>query len=488
MKTLYLTSGMRTLLSIFLFLSTSFQVLLGQNTHTYWLDSEADEYVKCAEPYAPDRIFSNVMIGNYSTSYPELFTQYKNKMFIFDYELNVLANQQLDQLDGYEIMIYGVLDKQNNEPVVWGRAMNIDGGDNQLVIIHFSSQLEIQSYAFYGDESTQEYFMSAFKDDNGDYVFAASNSLQSLEGNVILTKVNPAGEQIQYTLMDNMESYKTKIINAPGDYYYLLNVFNLYKLDTDFNIMDSYDYPDTLSVNPDIDIEIAEDNKLVVPGTYMSPPVPGSPTVIDMGYIEFTSDYQPVYEQTMGAYDTVDFGRFISVSGWDTLYLAGDKNLQNNPPDDSWVSIYRIRNQEIEQQWNIGGQGQYTPGSLESLENGGFIAGINDWDFYTYPGEQKQRDVLLYTENYGDTAVGVFPAAVPEEIIVYPQPADRQLFIKNTSPGLRFSLRDMQGKLCYRTKTDAQNRVHLPPLAPGIYYYRLEDRHTTVKSGKLLVH
>ena len=487
MRLLFETSKVKTLLFISLFIA-NFQALLGQNTYMYWLDSDADEYVKCAEPYEPDRIFANVMTGNYSTAYPDLFTQYKNKMLILDYDLNVLANNQLDKLDDYEIMIYGTLDKLDDELVVWGRAMKLDESDNQLVIIHLNSQLEVQSYSFYGDETVQEYFSSAFEDENGDYVFAATNSLQSLEGDIILTKINAAGEELSYTLMGDMQAYKTKIIDAPGDYYFLLNTFKLYRLDSDFNIVDTYDFPDTLSVSPSTDIELLQDDKLVAPGTYMSPPVPGSPTVIDMGYTVFTTAYEPVYEQTMGAYDTVDFGRFISVSGWDTLYLAGDKNLKDNPPDDAWASIYKIHNQEIEKHWNIGGQGQYTPGSLESLENGGFIAGINDWDFYNFPGTQKQRDVLLYTENYGDTAVGVFPAAMPEEIIVYPQPADRQLYIKNASPGLLFSLRDAQGRLCLRKKTDARSRVLLPPLPPGIYYFSLGNEDTKLRSGKLLIH
>ena len=79
-------------LSVFLLLINLFYItnLFSQDTYLYWESSEQDETIQCAFSYEPNRIFANVMVGEYSTNYEDLFLNYHNKLLKLDYKLEVL--------------------------------------------------------------------------------------------------------------------------------------------------------------------------------------------------------------------------------------------------------------------------------------------------------------------------------------------------------------------------------------------------------------
>jgi hypothetical protein len=481
----FLNSSIRQFVLLFSFLF-SFSMLFSQETYVLWQATEQDETIRCAVSYEPNRIFANIMVGEYSTNYEELFTNYTNKLLKLNYKLQILQSAEINKLGNYEIIIYGVLEKTGNEIVVWGRSLSISTQDNQLVIIHIDTQLNVLDYEFYGDESLQEYFYSGLQDNAGNYVFVGSTSLNGYDGQLVYLKVSPTGEQLAYGINQDIQVYRSKIIQANTGNYYLFNAFTLLEMDEDFSILETYPYQDTLTVVPAGDIEVVDNNHFACTGVFMAPPIPGSISAIDMGYIIFNEVYEPLVEETIGTIDTTDFGKSIAVSGEDTLYISAEKNFSNNPVDDSWISVYKIHNQDTPQVWNIGGDGQYTNGTLESLNHGGFVLGTQMWDFLNYPGEQKQRDVLLFTKNYGDTLVGMNPLNSNEDLSIFPQPAHDQLYIKQAYGKLSLSIYDAQGKLLLEKQIDNNTGIKIDQLPVGMYFYEFKKNQKSVKSGKLL--
>ena len=471
------------LFSIILFSSSQ---LTAQDAHILWQATDQDETIQCAVSYEPNRILANIMVGEYSTNYEELFTNYKNKLLKLNYKLQVLQSAEINKLGSNEIIIYGVLDKINDEIVLWGRSLSLTNQDNQLVIIHIDTQLNVLDYDFYGDESIQEYFISGLKDNDGNYAFVGSTSLGGLDGNLVFLKINPIGEQLLYEINSDIQSYNSKLIQANTNHYFLFNSFLLHELNTDFSILQSYPFQDTLSTIPSGDIEVFNDNHFVCAGSFMAPPIPGSPMIMDMGYITFNELYEPLVEEHIGTIDTTEFGFSVTVSGLDTLYFDAEKNHSNNPLDDSWISIYKIHDEDTPEIWNIGGEGQYDAGTLEALNHGGFILGTEMWDFVNYPGDQKQRDVLLFTENYGDTLVGTIPNRINDEISIFPQPATDIININQSYPKLLLTIFDANGIIVLKKQIIHNTSIEIKNLPSGMYYYQFQKDNTTIKTGKLL--
>ena len=458
-----------------------------QDTFIHWIASDQDEYVKFTTPYEPDRILVNLMKGDYSTNYEELFTNYVNQLIKIDYDFEILETAEINKLGTNEIIIYGVLEKLTESIVLWGRAMDLSTQDNQLVIIYLDMNLNVLDYNIYGEESQNEYFTSGMKDANGDYVFAGSTALGTAQGDIVFLKVNAMGEQTHYSINTDLQSYYTSFLSCEENTYYFSNAFNLYQTDTDFNVQQSYFLSDTLSNSPSGNMKRYADNKIVAAGTYLAPPIPGSPWVIDLGYILFDENYGAIAEHTMGSLDTTDFGSSVAVSGWDTLYFDGNKNLSNNPIQNSWVSIYKTHNADLLSEWHIGGDGQYSTASLEALENGGFIVGANSWDFENYPGELKQRDVILFSQNFGDTLVGVEsnqPNA--DKIQIFPQPAKEKINILHPYSQLLIKVFNSKGTLVLEKNISKNSTLHIDKLPTGMYFYQLEKENQLLKTGKLM--
>ncbi len=457
-----------------------------QDTFIHWIASDQDEYVKFTAPYEPDRILVNVMKGDYSTNYEELFTNYVNQLIKINYDFEILKTAEINKLDNQEIIIYGVLEKLSESMVLWGRAMDLGTQDNQLVIVYIDMELNVIDYNFYGNESQNEYFSSAMKDMNGDYIFAGSTALESAQGDIVFLKVNAMGEEVQYSINTDLQSYHTSFLSVQEDTYRFSNAFNVYQTDVDFNVQESLLLSDTLSISLSGDMEQYADNRIVAAGTFLAPPVPGSPWEIDLGYILFNEDYEALAEHTMGSSDTTDFGSSVAVSGWDTLYFDGNKNLSNNPVQNSWVSVYKMQNTDLLSAWHIGGDGQYSTGSLETLENGGFIVGANSWDFENYPGELKQRDVILFSQNFGDTLVRVEPTIANVDVQIFPQPAMEEINILQPYPQLFITVYNSVGALVLQKKIAQNATLHISKLPAGMYYYQLKKENQLLKRGKIM--
>jgi Secretion system C-terminal sorting domain len=85
------------------------------------------------------------------------------------------------------------------------------------------------------------------------------------------------------------------------------------------------------------------------------------------------------------------------------------------------------------------------------------------------------------------------PAFPFPEVAVYPNPASGFLMVEHpgtTGKDLHFSLFDATGRPVVREKLTPQTlslRIDLTGLAPGLYYYRIEEEGRTVKAGKVMV-
>ena len=469
--------------------------MYAQNTYFHWISTGEDEFVRFISPYGPDRILAGIMQGEYATGYIDLFNGYHNLLVEFDYDLEVLKTATLNKVNGWEVILSGVIDVKGDTLVLWGRALNGYTLDHQLVVFSLDNEWNIADYHFYGDSLLNEYVISGVKDANGDYIFLANTSLDFEEGEMVFFKTGSGGGLIHYSVDSEIDPKPKKIIDTDEDTYYLSTLTGLYKTDTDFNILEYSVAPDSLTIIP-ADMERLADGKYATGGTFMAPPVPGSPFVIDAGYSLYSQDFELLSETSMGASDTTDFGKFLAVSGLDTLYIGANKNFTNNPVQESWISVYQRQDTTGIREWHTGGDYQFdfinskqplAAGSLEALNNGGFIAGAQFWDFVSYPGSDFQRDVIIFSVNYGDTLVGTNPPPVyQDKIFISPQPVVNKLNISRSCSGMQLIIYDGQGKPVLHKTIDRNATLDIGYLPSGIYFYRFIKENRTFQTGKIL--
>lgn len=107
---------------------------------------------------------------------------------------------------------------------------------------------------------------------------------------------------------------------------------------------------------------------------------------------------------------------------------------------------------------------------------------------YLYNGEsfiQERRSQNEYSQ-VNLTAVAQYENS---QALIYPQPSgDRVTFRWDINqPNLKLGIFDTHGKEILSQQLDNHGTVNVDHLAPGLYFYRLSDNHTTRLTGKLSV-
>jgi len=91
-----------------------------------------------------------------------------------------------------------------------------------------------------------------------------------------------------------------------------------------------------------------------------------------------------------------------------------------------------------------------------------------------------QEDIITHAE---DT-----PITMDKDVMVYPNPFDKEIRFQTVRKNLTFELYDVSGKIIVSGDIDdhTESKISTGNLNHGIYFYTIQDDNRIIQSGKLI--
>ena len=420
--------------------------LFSQSNYTKYFSTTSDEYPEKIKSLHDGSLLLISHRGNISENYYESFFNYSNILYKMNFELNIADSLLIDTIGNYQILIKDIINSDDNGMLVWATALNINTYDIQLCMIWFDNGLNIVNQNIYGLSDMDEVISDFVINQYDQLVFVGSTDIENYNGDYILWEFDFEGTEINKEIYDSSVPSPPTIVDIPGSEKYHINSwFDILQFDYDLNFEIEYDFSDSINVIPNENCKNIDDFQYIRTGTYLKPPVPGSPWEMDMAFVLMDENASLLEVNLYGQEYVLDNAGKLDFITSDTIYFAGTNNLVNNPPEDSWISLYVTNIEgEIINSEQIGDAGQNAFRDIFALPNGGYVIAGTVWDFYNYPDTNYQRDIIIVTENYGSSYVNIDENNYSgiENIRVYPNPGSNQLKISSSLNDLQIQLFD----------------------------------------------
>ena len=383
--------------------------LYSQSTYTRHISTVLDEYPVKVRYLEEGNLLLITHRGDITGNYYDSFFSKSNILYKMDFELNIVDSLIIDTFGNYELLIKDIIKSDDSGVLLWANALDIATYDIQLCFIWLDNEFNIVNESIYGlsdmDEVISDYVINQYNQ----LVFAGSTDFEDYTGDYILWEFDLEGTEINKEIYTGPVPSPPSIIDIPGSGKYHINAwFDILKFDYNLNFETLYSFSDTIGVLPTGHCKSVDDFQYLQTGTYMKPPVPGSPWEMDMAFVLLDENASLLDVYLYGEANVLDNGGKLDFLIPDTIYFAGTKNLVNNPPEDSWISLYvtNLTGEVIDSKL-YGEAGQNVFKDIFALPNGGYIITGTVWDFYNYPDSSYQRDIIIITENYGTPSTGV---------------------------------------------------------------------------------
>lgn len=457
-----------------------------QQIYDAWISSDVDEYPGKSINYAPDRILfiAYEKKGNLSKSEFD----YKNNLFKLNYSLETLATFSISTLGEYSIKVMDLLYTEPGKIMLYGQARHTTTNDYQLCFIHLDHDLNLINYEILGEPDIHEVMMHFTFNQSGKMVFVGSNSPEAAQGNYLIWEFSTAGYETGKFELESIHAIKPMIIELPeAQCYHICDSYGALKVNQDFIITDTLHWVDTINVSPDQPLKRISGTEYIRQGTYLIPPIPGQPWEIDYAMNRLDPYGHIIQTDFFGEENIVDIPADLDFIVSDTIYFAGTTNLVSNPPEDSWITIYKTNTTgEVLDIINAGGNGYYITKDIVCLSTGGFLVSATYWDYENYPIPNDQRDIYLYSINYGDTAVFVDDNIQEEKLTISPNPFGESIYVSYYNKSFYLYFYDAQGKLHDVHQSNGNCEIFTGNWQAGIYFYRIIRENQIISTGKII--
>jgi hypothetical protein len=399
-------------------------------------------------------------------------------------------------LDQYHIFVRQLILSTENELLLFCTAMDSITMDLQLCLIKTDNHLNINSYNFYGSNDSHEYILDFCINSNNNMVFVGSNSYQALMGGYLLWEMDFNFNTISYTIDSTYTPFVPDIMQMPanGKYYVNDGSNGLLIFNPDFEL-DSIGFINTDSTDF---IPFPQDHKLIDNHRYLKTGiqfvfdgigVPVNPW--DMAFVILNEHFEICAKNVYGTEDTTDFTRNIDWIDTSRIFLSGVKNYTNQPPEDSWISLYitNLQGETIQNRF-YGGYGNFDIGAGLATSDGGYLMAYSWFDFENYipPGQMDWDIVIIKVDSDGlitniDTQ---FPFKV-SDVIVYPNPVKDNLhFELGIYSNLQLSIYNSTGERKIFKSLHHSQTIDISSLTSGIYVYLLTGKNEFKETGKII--
>ena len=475
----------KNLLLVIILVLGAFQ-LFSQVSFQKWIGSPQDEYVESMSYIYSDFLILTIHRGELAGSYPENFTNYSNVIYKSDFELSFSDSLFLDEIDDYDVLVKGFLKVDSQGLLFWAKAMHKNTQDEQLCLLWFDESLNLVNSLLLGSTDLMEIISDAIVRGNGNLLFVGSTSFEALEGNYILWEFDENINEEKKIIFEEVVAYMPTVIEIPGtDKFHLCAGFETFQFDSELNFETVFDFPATINIHPQNQNKLINDFEYLKLGLFLSAPVPGSPWEMDMAFVRMDENATVTESYTYGIADSIDTPGKFDFINTDTIFFAGTRNLSFNPVQDSWVSLFTTNLQgEILEHQFWGGDGQYGYSGLTALPYGGFLLGITRWDYLAFP-DDRTRDVLLITENYGNPTTGLAQHFNNyDNMQVFPNPGNDMVYVNGAENSLYIRMMDIYSKLVLETGFNETANIDVSHLPVGIYIYEISSGNEIIKTGK----
>jgi hypothetical protein len=489
---------MKTKLLLFAAIIFISYAMPGQSTFLRVIDNIKDEEsVTFISEITPGKYLCGIHQINPNSIFPLTDFGYINVLYLFDDMGNITDSLKIDKLDEYCIIVWKVIRAENDDILFLCLGRHSTTSDIQLCLLYTDFNLEIISYGFFGSPDTSEYITDYCVNYNQNIVFAGNTGYLSIEDiYFLLWETDFAGNTINYKIDTNYFQANANILELQGvgKYYvgnggngvficnYNLEVetFKLFKSDTTgfigmpfkkHKLVDGFHF---LMLG----WQINNGN-----GTFENP--------WDMAFYKMDESFHINKKYIYGAIDTNDFPNNIDFIDTNRIFFGGVKNYTNQPPEDSWLSLYitNLQGDTINSRY-YGGYGSYNVGTGLATCDGGYIFGVRWFDFANYiPPEPIDWDVIIMKVD-ADGLISNVETPMPfkvTDVIVYPNPANNEVnFVLGLYSNLQLSIYNSTGERMIFQSLYHSQTIDISSFPSGMYVYLLTGKNGFTETGKII--
>lgn len=120
-----------------------------------------------------------------------------------------------------------------------------------------------------------------------------------------------------------------------------------------------------------------------------------------------------------------------------------------------------------------------------------YVNGAGGPYYGNFPLQETYHHLLYYKNQNGtwgtsiSKTVGINEVNQPNQLFVYPNPAQNEVYINLKQQNGYFTLYNMVGVICFEQEIFGQTKVNLSNLKSGLYYYTIKE-NSKVFNGKLI--
>jgi hypothetical protein len=377
-----------------------------------------------------------------------------------------------------------------------GNAIDSITSDIQLCLLHTDCELNLLSYGFYGFPDSSEFVTDFYINYNQNLVFTGTvdRTFGQFDGGYLLWETDMSGNTIKYKNDTTYAPFVPTIMQLPGNcQYYVGDGRNSVLIYNQNFVLENVFVIDSDSTGfigmPWKKFKLINDFHYLIFGLQIVFDGIGWPESIwDMAIKIMDQNFDTIHTFTYGSADTMDFPNNMDFIDTARIFLAGVKNYTNQPPEDSWMSIYitNLKGDTIQSRF-YGGYGSYNVGTGVATSDGGYIYAVNWFDFANYiPPNPIDWDIVLMKVNSEGLLTGTdtpMPFEVTD-VIVYPNPGNDSFKICSGYKQIRVLLNDLDGECVLDKIISGTSSISTDDLKTGIYLYQLFDGYKEIKSGK----
>ncbi len=469
---------MKSYIYLIVFLHLAFPVI-GQNSFEYILHDTTDNLGGSMI----EDTYGNVFISVTNNQYAKLIKLNNAGVLIDSVDILNPANGMCE--------LFHLLKVDNNKFMAFGK-YNTDSTFN-LWVVTFDYNLNIiGDTKILVNGNILPIYQYAIINDNGNVVILSTYQQVTTNNDVILHELSANGSLIKEKLFDGTGTASDIIKLSSTEYRIIVyghvrnDFINIYSVDTNFIIANSYEVPwDLYFYNT---IKLVDDTNLLISGSKIFPD-----NERDLGIVKTDINNNLIAFKNYGKTDTMDYPSvhnnldFISE---DNIYYSGISNLNISNPYfshmPSWFILNKIdSNLNLKWQKFYGGDACYFPWAILATQDGGCVMAGTRYDYKTQTNQERDLYVLKVDEGGLITWSQEIPLE-KQSTTVYPNPGTNTLNIKTGNKGMEFELININGQIVIKQIMDSNiNTISTESLKSGIYFYRLIDRiNISKKTGK----
>lgn len=474
-----------------------YSLSFSQPTFVKVIDNVKDyESVYSITEIVPGEYLFNIHQINPNFSLTNTDFGYKHLLYLLDDSGSVLSSLTFTNLDQYFIIVRNVIKSANNDILYMCDALDSLTLDIQLCLLHTDFELNILSYNFYGYPDSTEHVLDFCINENQNLIFAgaANRTFGQLDGGYLLWETDFNGNTLKYKIDTTYAPFCPTIMQLPGNGKYYVgdgrNSVLIYNQDFELENLYVIDSDSTGFLGmPWKKYKLLDDFHYLIYGMQIVFDGIGWPTSVwDMAIKVMDQNFDTLHTYTYGTPDTFDLPNNMDFIDTNRIFLAGVKNYTNQPPEDSWMSIYitNLQGDTLNSRY-YGGYGSYNVGTGLATSDGGYIYAIRWFDFANYtPPDPIDWDIVIMKVNSEGLLTDIntpIPFEVTD-IIVYPNPGGDYFNICSSYRQVRVLLYTIDGDCVIDRIISGTSSITTTGLSAGTYLYRILEGEREIKTGK----